>query len=143
MTLASESNIKSTCVFGASDGLVAAIALILATSSHGSRIVLAALLGLLVAEGLGMAASEFLSDPKMDLRQAAVMGLSTSLAIIGPGIPWFFTKGSPALLGSGVIAVCLASVIAWVRPGGWSTWGTTFGVLTIVAAIAAGAGHIA
>jgi len=51
----------------ASDGLVASIALILATMTHGRRVVLAAVIGLLIAEGLGMAASQFLSDPKRNL----------------------------------------------------------------------------
>ncbi len=133
---------RSTAIFGASDGVVAALALVLATASHGPRVVLVTLLGLLVAEGLGMAASEFLSDPAMSLRQSTVMGISTSLAIIAPGIPWLFTRGPSAELGSVIVAVMIGAVIAQVRPGGWQTWATTFGVLTIVASIAAGAGHL-
>jgi len=43
----------TTTIFGASDGLVASIALILATMTHGRRVVLAAVIGLLIAEGLG------------------------------------------------------------------------------------------
>ncbi len=143
MTLASASKSRETAVFGASDGVVAALALILATSSHGPKVVLTALLGLLVAEGVGMAASEFLSDPKMSLRQAVIMGISTAVAIIGPGIPWTFTKGDTALLASGIVAVCVATVIAQLRPGGWSSWATTFGVLAAVAALASVAGHVA
>ncbi len=133
---------KSTAIFGASDGIVAAIALILATGSRGPHVVLITLIGLLVAEGLGMAVSEFLSDPKMSIRQAVVMGISTSLAIIFPGIPWLVASGSSALLASGIVAVCVASVIAQIRPGGWQTWAQTFGVLSMVAAIAVGAGHL-
>lgn len=133
---------RSAAIFGASDGLVASLALILATAGHGPHIVLTALAGLLAAEGLGMAGSEFLSDPKMNLRQAAVMGIATALAIILPGTPWLFTHGSPALLASGIIAVCVAAVIAQIRPGGWQTWAQTFGVLSMVAAIAAAAGRL-
>jgi hypothetical protein len=42
----------TTTIFGASDGLVASIALILATMTHGQRVVVAAVVGLLIAEGL-------------------------------------------------------------------------------------------
>jgi hypothetical protein len=54
----------TTTIFGTSDGVVASIALILATMTHGRRVVVAAVIGLFIAEGLGMAASQFLSDPK-------------------------------------------------------------------------------
>jgi hypothetical protein len=72
----------TTTIFGASDGLVASIALILATMTHGRRVVVAAVIGLFIAEGLGMAASQFLSDPKRNLRQAMIMGVATSITII-------------------------------------------------------------
>lgn len=48
----------TTAIFGAADGLVATMALILATESRGRKVVLAAAIGLLIAEGLGMAASQ-------------------------------------------------------------------------------------
>src|ERR1022692_2355775 len=80
----------TTTIFGAADGIVASIALILATMTHGQRVVIAALIGLLIAEGLGMAASQFLSDPKRDLRQAMIMGVATSITIIMPAVPWIF-----------------------------------------------------
>ena len=130
MTLASPSDTRQTATFGMADGVVASLALILATYPHGAKVVVVALVGLLVAEGLGMAGSEYLSDPKMSLFEAAVMGVATSLAIILPGLPWLVTSGHAAL-------------IAHLRPGGWSTWLQTFGVLAVVAALAALAGHVA
>lgn len=67
----------TTTIFGASDGLVASIALIFATMTHGRKVVVTAVIGLFIAEGLGMAASQFLSDPKRNLRQASIMGVAT------------------------------------------------------------------
>jgi hypothetical protein len=132
----------STAIFGAADGLVATMALILVTNGHGHKVVLLAVFGLLVAEGLGMAASEFLSDPARDLKTAAIMGVATSIAIVLPGVPWTFTSGAAATVGSCAIAAVLAGIIAQARRGGLSTWLQTYGVLVAVSAIAALAGHL-
>ncbi len=132
----------STAIFGAADGLVATMALILVTMGHGHKVVLLAVFGLLVAEGLGMAASEFLSDPTRDLKTATIMGAATSIAIVVPGVPWTFTSGAAATIASCVIAFVLAGIIANARRGGISTWLQTYGVLVAVSLIAAFAGHL-
>ncbi|HTT58884.1 MAG TPA: VIT1/CCC1 transporter family protein [Acidimicrobiales bacterium] len=132
----------ATAIFGASDGLVATMALILATESHGRKVVLAASIGLLIAEGFGMAASQYLSDAKRDLRLAIIMGIATSLAIILPAVPWAFAGGGGAIVGSCVIGAVLAGVIAYLRPGGWGEWVQTYGVLISVGAIATLAGRL-
>lgn len=136
------SSTRATAIFGASDGLVASVALVLVTESRGPHIVLLAVLALVIAEGLGMAASDFLSKPEVGVRDACIMGVATSVAIVGPGVPWFFATGSAAMTATLIVAVLFAAVIAQLRPGGWATWLQTFGVLTAVAGIAAGAGHL-
>jgi hypothetical protein len=132
----------TTTIFGAADGLVASIALILATMTHGRRVVVAAVIGLFIAEGLGMAASQFLSDPKRDLRQATIMGVATSVTIIVPGVPWIFTSGAVGAGLSCLIALVFAGFISHARPGGWTTWLQTYGVLVGVGVIAAIAGRL-
>jgi hypothetical protein len=132
----------STAIFGAADGLVATMALILVTMGHGHKVVLLAVFGLLIAEGLGMAASEYLSDPTRDLKRSALMGAATSIAIVLPGVPWAVTSGEAATVGSCAIAFVLAAVIAQARRGGASTWFQTYGVLISVSVIAALAGHL-
>jgi len=132
----------TTAIFGASDGLVATMALILATETHGRKVVLEAAIGLLIAEGFGMAASQYLSDVKRDLRLAVIMGIATSLAIILPAVPWTFAGGAGAVLASCVIGVILGGVIAYLRPGGWGEWIQTYGVLISVGAIATLAGRL-
>jgi FtsH-binding integral membrane protein len=133
---------RTTTIFGASDGLVASIALILATMTHGRRVVVAAVIGLFIAEGLGMAASQYLSDPERNLRQAMLMGAATSVTIIVPAVPWIFSSGSAAWVASCFIALVFAGLISHARPGGWSTWLQTYGVLIGVGAIAAIAGRL-
>jgi hypothetical protein len=132
----------STAIFGAADGLVATMALILVTMGHGHKVVLLAVFGLLIAEGLGMAASEFLSDPQRNLRTASVMGVATSVAIVLPGIPWTFASGEGATLSSCAIGLILAGIIAAARPGSWTKWIQTYGVLIVVGALATLAGHL-
>ena len=133
---------RTTTIFGAADGVVASIALILATMTHGRRVVVAAVIGLFIAEGLGMAASQFLSDPERNLRQAMLMGASTSVTIIMPAVPWIISAGSAAVVASCLIALVFAGLISRARPGGWSTWLQTYGVLIGVGAIAAIAGRL-
>src|ERR1019366_4903586 len=108
-----------TTIFGASDGLVASIALILATMTHGRKVVLAAVIGLLIAEGLGMAASQFLSDPKRNLRQAMIMGVATSITIIVPVVPWIFSSGNTAAV------VCCVTSANSPRELGEQFWRST------------------
>lgn len=132
-----ESVTRTTTIFGASDGLVASIALILVTMTHGRRVVVAAVIGLFIAEGLGMAASQFLYDPDRNLRQAMLMGAATSVTIIVPVVPCIFSSGSAAVVASCLIALVFAGLISHVRPGGWWTWLPTYGVLIGVGAVTA------
>jgi len=110
--------------------------------THGRRVVVAAVIGLFIAEGLGMAASQFLSDPKRNLRQAMIMGVATSITIIVPAVPWIFSSGGTAAVVSCSIALAFAGLISHARPGGWSTWLQTYGVLVGVGAMAAMAGRL-
>ena len=110
--------------------------------THGRRVVVAAVIGLLIAEGLGMAASQFLSDPNRNLRQAMLMGAATSVTIVVPAVPWIFTSGITAAVISCAIALAFAGLISRARPGGRSTWMQTYGVLIGVGAIAAMAGRL-
>jgi hypothetical protein len=136
------SSTTTTEIFGASDGLVATMALILATMDHGKSVVIAATIGLFIAEGLGMAASQYLSDAAHDLRLALIMGVATSVAIVIPAVPWLFTKSTSAVVGSCLIGLALAGIIAHARPGGWRSWVQTYGILIGVGAIATFAGKL-
>jgi hypothetical protein len=89
-----------------------------------------------------MAASQLLSDPERNLRQAMLMGAATSVTIIVPGAPLLFFLGSAAAVASCLIALVFAGLISHARPGGWSTWLQTYGVLVGVGAIAAIAGQL-
>jgi hypothetical protein len=110
---------RTTTIFGAPDGLVATV------------------IGFFIAAGLGVAASQFLSDPVRNLRLAMLMGAATSVTIIVPAVLWIFSSGSAAVVASCLITLVFAGLVSHARPGGWSTWLQNYGVLVGVGAIAA------
>jgi hypothetical protein len=57
-------------------------------------------------------------------------------------VPWIFSSGAAASVSSCLIALAFAGLISRARPGGWSTWLQTYGVLVGVGAIAAIAGRL-
>ena len=81
-------------------------------------------------------------DPERNFRHAFLMGAATSVTIVVPGVPWIFSSGTVAVVRSCFIALVVAGLITHARPGGWSTWLQTYGVLVGVGAIAAIAGQL-
>lgn len=139
-------NTKELAVFGAVDGLVACMAIVLslATTSASNHIVWHAALGLFVAEGLGMAVSEFFGENRTGLHEAVIMGFSTGLPILLIAMPY----GLPDLYAwerlalSVAMGVVLAAGIAGERGRGWKGWVQTYGILIGVSGVAALSGAL-
>ena len=130
--------LRETVTFGSADGLTAAIGIVLATAARGDASVIHAMLGLLVAEGVGMGAFDFLSHEKTAaaLREGTVMALATSVPIILVALPWLMVARTTGVLASAGVAVVLAGMVAWGRAGAWTRWPITYGVLAGVAGLA-------
>jgi hypothetical protein len=126
-------------IFGAFDGMTSALGVIAATLIAGStRFIVLAVFGVAIAATVGMAAGEYLSDPKRSLRRAMVMGAATLVGAVAPGLPFLVLGKWPAAIGCLLITVTLAGLIAHFRqPGGWRAYATTFGILGAVAALTA------
>ena len=133
----------SEAIFGSSDGLLAALAVTLAAGSRGRTAVLLSLFAIFVAEGFGMGVADFLAKEKASVgwRQAVAMGVSTGGAILAVGVPWLITSGTSAEFGSVIVALVIGAGISQVRPGGWTAWAQTFGLLAAVAAVTGAVGH--
>ena len=129
------SHAAELAIFGSSDGVVACTGVVLAEAAHGPAAVIAAAIGLLIAEGLGMAASEWLADEDMSVSEAALMGVSTALPIAFVAAPWLLARGSVALSASLGMAVLVGVLVALERRGGARGWAETFGVLGVVAVL--------
>lgn len=119
-------------VFGTFDGLTAVLGVLLSLHGHPGW-VLPSALGLAVAEGVGMAAGEWLSDSQAGLAAPGVIGAATAAGSLLPAIPFALLPGGWAVAGSALVLVVLGTGIAAVRARerGWPrALAETFGVLT-------------
>lgn len=124
-------------VFGATDGITVVVGVLLSLA-HRPQLILAAALGVAVAEAVGMALGEWLSDSDSGLGSSVVIGGATAAASIAPAIPYALAGPAVAVPASVGVFAALGGVIAWVRAR-QRGWGRalleTYGVL--VAAVVA------
>jgi VIT1/CCC1 family predicted Fe2+/Mn2+ transporter len=125
-------------VFGTFDGLTAVLGILLSLHGHPGW-VLPSALGLAVAEGVGMAAGQWLSsDSDSGLAASGVIGAATAAGSLLPAVPFALLPGRWAIAASALVLIALGAGIAAVRSRdrGWLRALTeTFGVL--VAALVA------
>jgi VIT1/CCC1 family predicted Fe2+/Mn2+ transporter len=121
-------------VFGSFDGMTVIIGILFSVTGS-SALIFTAALGVGVAEGIGMAAGEWLSDSDNGFGAASIMGLATIAGALLPAIPFLITSGALALgISFGIIAlVGLGIVILRHKERGWlkAVW-ETYGVLAFV-----------
>lgn len=126
-------------VFGTFDGLTSVLGILLSLRGHPDW-VLPSALGLAVAEGVGMAAGEWLSDSGSGLTASGVIGTATALGSLLPAVPFALLPMPWAAVASALVLVALGVGIATVRSRDRS-WGRalleTFGVL-LAALVAVG-----
>lgn len=131
------SKLLKPAVFGTFDGLTAVLGVLLSLHGHPGW-VLPSALGLAVAEGVGMAAGEWLSESGSGFAASGVIGGSTALGSLLPAVPFAVLPMPWAAVASALVLVALGAAIAAVRSRDRG-WGRalleTFGVL--VAALAA------
>ena len=126
-------------VFGAADGLTCALGAILSLSGHPDLVVRTAA-ALAVAECVGMAAGEWLSESSKGRAAAVVIGLATGVGGLLPALPYGWLRGAPAVAASAAVFVACAGGIAAARSvqRGWRrAVAETYGVLLVVAAAVA------
>lgn len=126
-------------LFGAVDGLTVFLGVMLPLLAHPHELVLAAV-GASLAEAVGMAGGEWLSDSASGWPEAVTIGVATSLASVAPALPFALLGGASARWAAGGIAVILAGGIAaarrYVQVKPWRrALGETFGVLAVVAIV--------
>lgn len=103
-------------VFGTFDGLTAVLGVLLSLHGHPDW-VLPSALGLAVAEGVGMAAGEWLSGEGTGAAPA-VIGAATALGSLLPAVPFAILPGAWAAPASLLIVAALAAGISAVRSDG-------------------------
>lgn len=126
-------------LFGAVDGLTVFLGVMLPLIGRPRELVLAAV-GAALAEAVGMAGGEWLSDSDSGWREAAVIGAATSLASILPALPFALLEGAAERWTAGAVLLVEAAGIAvarrYVQRKRWGrALGETFGVLIVVAIV--------
>jgi VIT1/CCC1 family predicted Fe2+/Mn2+ transporter len=101
-------------VFGTFDGTTAVLGTLLSLRGHPGW-VLPSALGLAVAEGVGMAAGEWLSDSGSGFASAVVIGAATAAGSVLPAVPFAVLPGRWAVVGSALVLAALGVGIAAAR----------------------------
>jgi VIT1/CCC1 family predicted Fe2+/Mn2+ transporter len=127
-------------VFGAFDGVTAVLGVLLSLHGHPGW-VLPSALGLAVAEGVGMAAGQWLSsDSDSGLAASGAIGTATAFGSLAPAVPFAVLPMPWAAVASALILAAIGLGIAAVRrrDRGWPRGlAETFGVL-VAALVAVG-----
>lgn len=121
--------------FGAADGVVIAVGLIVSLTGDPRALVRAAAAAGL-AELVGMTAGEWLSDSGSGFRAALANGGAAFAACVVPAVPYMAAGGDAALIPSLLLVAAVGGVIAWLRPEkGALAIAQTFGVLVAAAVL--------
>jgi hypothetical protein len=111
---ASERTLTRPIVFGASDGLVCFLGVMLGLLAHPS-LILPVAIGVGAAETVGMAAGEWLSESKNGFLPSLAIGLATGAGAVIPGLPFAVMPGWWARSWSVAFIVAITAVITWKR----------------------------
>lgn len=120
----------SEAIFGAFDGVVCVLGVILAASLSGhSEAIPVAGIGLAISESVSMAGAAILSG--RNRLKVALMFVASFISILLPVVP-FLIWGSSALIGSLIVAFLLVLLIANSQPGNRALTNLrTFAILAI------------
>lgn len=124
-------------IFGAFDGMTVVLGVLFSLTGHPG-LILAAAFGVGIAEGIGMAAGQWLSDSDDGFGASLVIGLATFVGTILPALPYAVLPSRWAMVASvGVLAV-LAGAITAMRAderGLGRALAETYGVVVVAAVV--------
>lgn len=129
------SKYTNKAIFGAFDGIICVLGIIFSLV-HSPNLIFMAGLGVAVAEGIGMASGEWLSDSDNGFGASIAIGTATALGSLVPVLPFLFVGGTVALAISFGILILINMGITYLR---MSERGLkraiieTYGVMTIAA----------
>lgn len=134
--------LRKQATFGAADGLVLALGLVVSLTGHPDALVHAAI-GAGLAELVGMSAGAYLSDSDAGYWPALANGAAALAACVVPALPYLLAHGLAALGPSLALVAIVAGAISWLRPErGLLAWVQTFGILLIAAGLCFAASFI-
>lgn len=102
-------------VFGAFDGVTVLLGIVIGLYSDHPNLILGTAISVGVAEAIGMAAAEWLSESESGYLGPTIIGASVALASVLPALPFFFLTPWPALWVSASAYCLVAALIAYAR----------------------------
>lgn len=134
--------LRSPVMFGAADGVVIAMGLIVSLTGQPHALVRAAV-GAGVAELVGMTAGQWLSDERAGFAPAFANGGAAFAACLLPALPYLAGNGWEIVTASLAVVAAIGTEISLMRPErGILAPIQTFGVLILAAALCAAASYI-
>jgi VIT1/CCC1 family predicted Fe2+/Mn2+ transporter len=104
-------------VFGASDGMMSLLGVLLYLGVSHPTLVVPAMLSGAVSSAISMAVGDYLSvETDTRLPGALVMCVATLVGSTAPGMPWAVTSGAAAWGASAVVCAAIAAVVGLIRP---------------------------
>ena len=136
---------RAAVVFGATDGLVLILGLVLglAISRQPALSVWHAALSGGVAEFGGMALAQYWGDPERNKVAALCNGGACCLVVLAAGLPFAFLADGPATGIASLVIVLFGLAVTWMRAEtGWLALARTFGLLLAAAVLTAAANYL-
>lgn len=123
-----------SAIFGSFDGITVTLGILFSLTGN-PLVIFSAILGVAAAEGVGMAAGEWLSESDNGFGAAITIGAATALGSVLPALPFLFTSGALALgLAFSIIALIgvVITALRYKERGLWRALLETYGVMIVV-----------
>ena len=134
--------LRAPVTFGAADGVVIILGLVVSLTGQPHALFHAAL-GAGLAELVGMTAGQWLSDGDGGFRPALANGAAACAACIVPALPYLAASETVAMALSLVLVAAVAALISWLRPErGILAVVQTYGILLAAAVLCTAASLI-
>ena len=127
--------VSGTAVFGASDGLMSILGVVMFIASRSPSLVVPVAVMGAVSAACSMGAGEFLGQQTTDRAAVPVMGAATFTGSVLPALPYLWTSGWAALAQSAVVCAVVAVAVGHLRSWRRHRYAETVGVLAAVVAV--------
>jgi VIT1/CCC1 family predicted Fe2+/Mn2+ transporter len=113
--LKATSRLAGTAVFGASDGLISILGVVLFIASRQPDLVFPVAVMGAVSASYSMGAGEFLGQQETDWPSVPAMAAATFAGSVLPAAPYLWSRGWAALAQSGAVCVLVAFAVGRMR----------------------------
>ena len=108
-----------------------------------TRMLLQMVLTLAISSAISMGGGEWEADKRAGTREVGIMALGCFCGVFAPALPFFFLKShSMALLGSFMICLLYAAIIARIRGHRWQNYAQSIGIVLLIILVETALAHL-